>query len=94
MDVKSSFMHGDSASVQSTDSKGKIVKKRFTFLAQFIVVYIIIFTSLVQISLRSPDKELWLILLSSSIGYILSSPGLKFRKQSLPGDEPDSELKP
>ena len=87
-------MRSDSASVQSTDSRGKIVKNRFTFLAQLIVVYIIIITSLVQISLRSPDKELWLILLSSSIGYILPPPGLKFRKQSLPGDEPDSKLKP
>ena len=94
MDVKNSFMRCDSASVQSTDGKGKIVKNRFTFLAQIIVVYIIIITSLVQISLRSPDKELWLILLSSSIGYILPSPGLKFRKQSLPGDKPDSKLKP
>ena len=55
------------------------------------------FTSLVQISLRSPDKELWLILLSSSIGYILPSPGLKFRKQTNPisADETDSpKLKP
>ena len=33
MDVKSSFMRSDSASVQSTDSKGKIVKNCFTFLA-------------------------------------------------------------
>ena len=47
------------------------------FFAQIIVVYMIIITSLVQISLRSPDKELWLNLLSSSIGYILPSPGLK-----------------
>ena len=65
--------------------------------AQIIVVYMIIITSLVQISLRSPDKELWLILLSSSIGYILPSPGLKFRKQTNPisTDETDSpKLKP
>ena len=51
-------MRSDSASVQSTDSRGKVVKNRFTFFAQIIVVYIIIITSLVQISLRSPDKEL------------------------------------
>ena len=67
------------------------------FFAQIIVVYMIIITSLVQISLRSPDKELWLILLSSSNGYILPSPGLKFRKQTNPisADETDSpKLKP
>ena len=57
----------------------------------------IIITSLVQISLRSPDKELWLILLSSTIGYILPSQGLKFRKQAnpIPADETDlPKLKP
>ena len=67
------------------------------FFAQIIVVYMIVITSLVQISLRSPDKELWFILLSSSIGYILPSQGLKFRKQTNPisADETDSpKLKP
>ena len=59
MDPKTSFKCSDSASVQSTDSRGKIVKNCFTFLAQIIVIHIIIITSLVQISLRSPDKELW-----------------------------------
>ena len=57
----------------------------------------IIITSLVQISLRSSDKEVWLISLSSSIGYILPSPGLKFRKQTSPisADKTDSpKLKP
>ena len=57
----------------------------------------IIITSLLQISLRSPDKELWLIVLSSSIDYILPSTGLKFRKQASPisADETDSpKLKP
>ena len=57
----------------------------------------IIITSLVQISLRSPDKELWLILLSSTIGYILPSPGLKFRRQAnaISADETDlPKLKP
>ena len=62
----------------------KLLKIVSLFFAQIIVVYMIIITSLVQISLRSPDKELWLILLSSSISYILPSPGLKFRKQANP----------
>ena len=99
MILRGSFVRGDTASVQSAIGRDRIVKNRFTFFAQIIVVYIvvIIITSLVQISLRSPDKELWLILLSSSIGYILPSPGLKFRKQTNPisADETDSpKLKP
>ena len=75
----------------------KLLKIVSLFFAQIIVVYMIIITSLVQISLRSPDKELWLILLSSSIGYILPSPALKFRKHTNPisADETDSpKLKP
>ena len=52
----------------------------------------IIITSLVQISLRSPDKELWLILLSSTIGYILLSPGLKFRQQANPISADETDL--
>lgn len=94
MDLRSSFVRGDSTSVQSTtDNQEKTVKNRLTFFAQIIVVYMIIITSLVQISLRTPDKELWLILLSSSIGYILPSPGLKFRKQTF--SETDSnKIKP
>ena len=94
MDLRGSFVRGDTASVQSAEGRDRIVKNRFTFFAQIIVVYMIIITSLVQIS---PDKELWLILLSSSIGYILPSPGLKFRKQTNPisADETDSpKLKP
>lgn len=65
----------------------KFPKNRLTFLAQILVVYGIIITSLVHISLQSPDKELWLVLLSSSVGYILPAPGLKFRKSPLPIDE-------
>ena len=71
MDLRGSFVRGDTASVQSAEGRDRIVKNRFTFFAQIIVVYMIIITSLIQISLRSPDKELWLILLSSSIGYKL-----------------------
>ena len=58
MDLRGSFVRGDTASVQSTEGRDRIVKNRFTFFAQIIVVYMIIITSLVQISLRSPDKEL------------------------------------
>ena len=59
----------------------KIPKNRWSFYAQIVVVYTIIIISLIHLSLKSPDKELLLILLSSSVGYILPSPGLKFSKR-------------
>ena len=69
MDLSSSFVRGDTTSVQSTTENGnKLAKTRLIFFSPIIVVYVII-KSLVQISLRSPDKVMWLILLSSSIGY-------------------------
>ena len=99
MDLRGSCVRGDTASVQFAEGRDRIVKNRLNFFAQIIVVYMTVITSLVQISLRSPDKELWLILLStcSYISYILPSPGLKFRKHANPisADETDSpKLKP
>ena len=69
----------DSSTATTTDLK--IPKNRWSFFAQIVVVYTIIITSLIHLSLKSLDKELWLILLSSSVGYILPSPGLKFSKR-------------
>ena len=70
----------DSSTVTTTTDL-KIPKNRWSFFAQIVVVYTIIITSLIHLSHKSPDKELWLILLSSSVGYILPSPGLKFSKR-------------
>ena len=55
MDFRGLFVRGDTASVQSAEGLDRIVKNCFTFFAQIIAVYMIIITSLVQISLRSPD---------------------------------------
>lgn len=60
----------------------RVPKNQFTYISQIIVIYGIIITAIVHLSLQSPNRELWLILLSSSLGYILPSPGLKFVKTS------------
>jgi len=71
----------DGRSAQYTCCGNRVPKNQFTFIAQIIVIYAIIATSIIHLSLKSGDHELWLILLSSSLGYILPSPGLKFSKQ-------------
>ena len=43
-------------------------------LAQIIVVYIVIAVSLFNLTKGSENKELWVSLLSSSVGYLLPSP--------------------
>ena len=58
----------------------RMPKNQFTYISQVIVIYGIMITAIVHLSLQSPNRELWLVLLSSSLGYILPSPGLKFVK--------------
>ena len=75
---------GDSVSqsVPFTCFGNRVPKNQFTYVSQIIVIYAIIATSIVHLSLQSENRELWLILLSSSLGYILPSPGLKFTKHN------------
>ena len=70
LNLGSSFMR-DTSSVHSADSSvQKLAKDKLTFLSQIVFIYPIIIESLVQISLQSLDKELWLILiLLSGIFY-------------------------
>ena len=66
----------------------RIPENQFTYISQIIVIYAIIATPIVHLSIPNQDRELWLILLSSSLGYILQSPGLKFTKQKQSGLDP------
>ena len=79
----------DNTSIDNTENYNccgnRVPKNQFTYISQIIVIYAIIATSIVHLSIQSQDRELWLILLSSSLGYILPSPGLIFTKQKQPG---------
>jgi FtsH-binding integral membrane protein len=44
------------------------------------VVYVIIVTSIVNLSLQNGKNELWITLLSIAIGYALPKPTLKVAK--------------
>ena len=90
MSTQSNIESGsDSTSIDHTKiyncCGNRVPKNQFTYISQIIVIYAIIATSIVHLSIQSQDRELWLILLSSSLGYILPSPGLKFTKQKQPG---------
>ena len=63
--------------------KDRIPQNKITFAIQIIAIYSIIIASVINLSLQHPDKELWLILLSSCIGYVLPNPGLKYKKRTL-----------
>lgn len=72
----------DTVSVETPEPfcRNREAKNKVTYLSQVLVIYTIILVAIVHLSLQSPDKELWLVLLSSSLGYILPTPGLKFLK--------------
>ena len=54
----------------------KFPKAEIVFFTQVILIYIVVITSLVNISLGS-TKELWILLLTSCLGYLMPSPSLK-----------------
>ena len=76
-------VHSTASQSNNSVSCSRMPKNRATYWSQIIVVYAVIAAAIVHLSIQSPDKELWLILLSSSLGYILPSPGLKFSKKRL-----------
>lgn len=59
----------------TTMPKGEIV-----FFSQIIICYIIICTSIANLSYERGERNIWLCLLSSCLGYILPNPRLKVTK--------------
>lgn len=57
----------------------RLPQKCVVFFCQVAIIFIVIITSIVNLSLPSrnaADDKLWIALLSSSIGYLLPSPNL------------------
>jgi len=57
-----------------------IPKLEVVYISQVIALYLLIFTCLINLSIRNDKSELWCSLLSSSIGYLLPNPSLKREK--------------
>ena len=58
----------------------RLPKSEIVYFSQMIVVYTIILTSIINLSLKNGNSELWIALLSSAIGYALPNPNLKKSK--------------
>ena len=54
-----------------------VPRAEIVYFCQMLIVYIIIITSVVNLSLKNGSSELWISLLSSCIGYALPNPKLK-----------------
>lgn len=55
-----------------------VPRSEVVFCAQVVLIYIVVIASIVNLSIaKEEDTRVWLILLSSSLGYLLPSPNLK-----------------
>lgn len=57
-----------------------IPKHELVFFAQVILIYIVIISCIINLSMKNGDSNLWTALLGSCLGYILPSPSLKLKK--------------
>lgn len=55
------------------------------FAAQIITVLVIVITGAIKLTLGTENSPVWIVLLSSAVGFILPTPGLK-RKKCNDGD--------
>ena len=55
----------------------RVPQAEIVYFCQMIIVYVVIITSVINLSLQNGSSELWISLLSSCIGYALPSPKLK-----------------
>ena len=70
------------------DSVSNISFRRFTpdvivFVAQVFLLFLVVTTSLVNLSLNVSNTNLWTMILVSCLGYMLPHPRLKKRKGKL-----------
>jgi len=53
----------------------------WVFCAQIVLIYIVVITSIVNLSLENGQGQLWTALLASSLGSLLPTPHLKLKRQ-------------
>lgn len=59
----------------------RLPKDQIVFFIQVIPIYIVICCSIANLMLGRGDEHVWLVLLSSSLGYLLPNPKIsKYRK--------------
>ena len=56
-----------------------VPKSEIVFFCQTLIVYIVILTSIYNLTTQKGDSNLWTALLSSSLGYLLPNPTIKKR---------------
>ena len=76
--IKDSEMN-HSGSTQWKLLGGSIPKSQFVFAVQVVLIYIIVITSVVNLTINADESlsKIWIVLLSSCLGYLLPNPTIK-----------------
>ena len=82
-------MHTNNASLDSNNVEDqwklfgrRVPKQEAVFFSQVILIYLVVITCILNLSLTSSNSTLWTALLSSSLGIILPSPSIKSRNRN------------
>ena len=67
----------------------KCPEREFIFIAQTLLVYIVTIASIANLTYGTSQSDLWVCLLSSSIGYMLPAPSIGHKNSSI--DSPSGD---
>lgn len=75
-DVDNYVERNDSSSGNWTIFGDVVPKNEVIFICQVVILYIVIVTCIINLSMKNGDSNLWVALLSSSLGIMLPQPSL------------------
>ena len=82
--IKQNNGHSASSDVSNMNSVSvfgrRASKSPIVFVVQSILIFIVIISSIINLSIKShddPNSKLWIILLSGCVGYYLPNPSMK-----------------
>jgi uncharacterized membrane protein AbrB (regulator of aidB expression) len=78
--MKTSVGQESVSSLRMNDLKN--YKSHWVFGCQIVLIYIVIITCIINLSIGNGESNLWTALLSSCLGYILPAPSIKNIKKS------------
>ena len=72
----SSVSTSSSASIEFFQGT-RLHKSTAVFMSQIVLIYIVVITCIVNLSLNNENSSLWISLLSAATGYLLPNPSIK-----------------
>jgi hypothetical protein len=55
----------------------RMPKTEIVFFCQIVIIYVVVVTCIINLSIGNSDSNLWTALLSSCLGYLLPQPSMK-----------------